>query len=73
MYMVLDCNGKPAGNPKGYRTYRGARIQSESRHGKAYRDIWSAYWTRYTNDMKEYADNVDRHGRLVYTIKLIEG
>lgn len=43
-FFIYDCNNKVVGNPHGYRTMRGARQQAESRHGKAYRQIWQAYY-----------------------------
>jgi len=45
-FYIYDCSGKVVGNVKGYRTFRGANAQQNTRGTKAYREIWRAYDTR---------------------------
>ena len=35
MYFIFDCLGNIVGNPRGYRTLRGAKIQQDSPKSKA--------------------------------------
>ena len=61
MWYIFDCSGKVAGNPKGYKTHRGANAQARTINSNAWHDIMSA---RYE----------DTSGTtLVYRIELIEG
>jgi hypothetical protein len=46
MYYIYDCNGEVIGNPKGYRTFRGANQQANSRRSKVYPKIWATYEKR---------------------------
>ena len=47
---IRDCNGDIVGNPKGYRTMRGALQQKEQKGSPAYRAIWAAYYARKEKD-----------------------
>ena len=51
--FIYDCNGDIAGNPKGYRTLRGAMQQAQSKHSKTYRELWRRY--------EEREDKTNRH------------
>lgn len=42
-YFIFDCLGNVAGNPKGYRTIKGAKRQANSVRTKAGKQIWEAY------------------------------
>lgn len=44
MYFIYDCNDNVVGNPKGYRTYRGAERQQNS--GKLYSKILDIFVNR---------------------------
>lgn len=44
LYFILDCKGNIVGNPKGYRTIRGAIREQDKKGSKAYQSIWRAYW-----------------------------
>lgn len=45
-FFIRDCNSTIVGNPKGYRTMRGA-VREQNRPGsKAFRAIWEAYDAR---------------------------
>lgn len=35
MHFIFDCLGNIVGNPKGYRTFKGARIQQDNPKSKA--------------------------------------
>ena len=41
-YYIRDCNGQIIGNPRGYRTFRGAS-QQEKRLAPL---IWARYWQK---------------------------
>ena len=43
MFFIRDCNDRIVGNPKGYRTMRGAAAQQHRAGSPAYRAIWRAY------------------------------
>ena len=47
---IFDCMGQIVGNPKGYRTMRGAMQQSEMRKSKAYKEIMANYWKQKAID-----------------------
>ena len=49
-FFIFDCNGDIVGNPKGYRTMRGALRQQDRRGSPAWRAIWTAYDARKTRD-----------------------
>lgn len=63
MYFIYDCKGVVIGNPKGYRTWRGANRQA---NGKT--KIRDLIWSRF------YAANVgvDKSNKVVCHIKLKE-
>jgi hypothetical protein len=42
-FFIFDCNGDIVGNPKGYRTIRGAIQQQSQKGSPAWRAIWAAY------------------------------
>jgi hypothetical protein len=60
MYFILDCNGQTVGNAKGYRTFRGANAQFNSRGSK----VKDLVWARYTQ--KEHGNPPTRP--LVFSI-----
>lgn len=64
MFYIYDCTGKVVGNPNGYRTIKGARQQAESRHAKAYAQIWQSF---YDNENVIPRDSM--RSRLIYSIK----
>lgn len=43
-YYIYDCNGNIVGNPKGYRTFKGANQQQNQKGSPAYRAIWDTYY-----------------------------
>lgn len=49
-FFIFDCNGNIVGNPKGYRTMRGAMQQHDRRGSPAWRAIWAAYEARKIQD-----------------------
>lgn len=53
MFFIRDCNGKVVGNPRGYRTFRGATQQQDMRGSPAHRAIWDAFYAKYTSDVKQ--------------------
>lgn len=42
-YFITDCQGNPIGNPKGYRTPRGAHQVCESRNSRIKSEIWARF------------------------------
>ena len=49
-FFIFDCNGRIVGNPKGYRTIRGAIQQQDRKGSPAWRAIWAAYEARKIQD-----------------------
>ena len=62
-FYIRDCNGVVVGNPKGYRTMRGAMQQASSRYSPVFRVLWRTY---YDNETKN--PNLD----LIYSVALID-
>lgn len=52
MYFIFDCVGNIAGNPKGYRTFKGANKQA---NGKT--KLMSELWRRYLVNKQTNPDN----------------
>jgi hypothetical protein len=46
MYFIRDCNDQIVGNPKGYRTFRGANQQANSRFSKINRELWNRLYDK---------------------------
>lgn len=42
-YFITDCQGNPIGNPRGYRTHRGAMQVCESRNSRIKSEIWTRF------------------------------
>lgn len=49
-FYIFDCYGQTVGNPKGYRTHKGAERQASMKTSKAYGQIWRAYWSKQDTD-----------------------
>jgi hypothetical protein len=64
-YFITDCKGEPVGNPKGYKTFRGASQQANSRRSKVYKEIWQRFYAAETAASKACKD----FPRLVNSIK----
>jgi hypothetical protein len=62
-YFIFDCQLNPVGNPKGYRTHRGAMQQASAKNSKLKYKLWQAL----ENCRKEYPSH-----SLVYKIQLRE-
>jgi hypothetical protein len=45
-FFIYDCEGRIVGNPKGYRTMRGAIQQQDRKNSPAWRAIWAAFDSR---------------------------
>lgn len=60
-FFIRDCNGDIVGNPKGYRTIKGAILQAEQQYSRAYNAIWVNY--------QEKHNSFDPANNLVYSIK----
>ncbi len=43
-FFILDCAGRIVGNPRGYRTIRGAIRESERPGSPAHKAIWTAFY-----------------------------
>jgi hypothetical protein len=59
MYFIYDCNGVVIGNPKGYRTFRGASRQANGKT-KVNNEIWTRFYVR-----------TDKSNNFVNSIKLV--
>ena len=46
MFYIRDCNNRIVGNPRGYRTIRGALAQQNRVGSPAFNAIWDAYYAR---------------------------
>ena len=46
MFFIYDCNNNVVGNPKGYRTHKGAATQTTGIRYPACKAIWAAYEAR---------------------------
>ena len=44
IWFIYDCHGEVVGNPQGYKTFRGANQQANSRHSPVYREIWQRFY-----------------------------
>lgn len=42
-FYIYDCNGRIVGNPKGYRTIKGAIREQDRKGSPAWRAIWASY------------------------------
>lgn len=49
-FFIRDCNGDIVGNPKGYRTMRGALREQNRKGSPAFRAIWAAFERRKKSD-----------------------
>ena len=56
MYFIYDCNKKVIGNPKGYRTFRGATRQQDYNLSSL---IWNTFY-----------DRLNKSDNLISSIKL---
>jgi hypothetical protein len=45
-FYIYDCNGRIVGNPKGYRTIKGAIREQDRKGSPAWRAIWASYDAR---------------------------
>jgi hypothetical protein len=45
-YYIIDCTGKLVGNKKGYKTFRGANQQANSKYSKVCSEIWNTFHNR---------------------------
>jgi hypothetical protein len=45
-FFIRNCMGDIVGNPKGYRTMRGAMVQHDSKKSKVHQKIWADYQAR---------------------------
>ena len=50
MFYIFDCNDNIVGNPKGYRTIRGAQAQTNNHRSKIYCDLWAAFEAQSARD-----------------------
>jgi len=62
MFLIFNCNNSVVGNPKGYRTMRGALQQAESKKSKVFRAIWAAFYA------SEHA-NKESGNNLIYKVR----
>jgi hypothetical protein len=70
MFFIRDCNNAIVGNPKGYRTMRGAEAQTNPRKPVG-RAIWAAYDARETM-YEQTCMPVPLRARSIHSIRLNE-
>ena len=47
MFFIFDCNGAIVGNPKGYRTHKGAERQCKlNGNSKVMQTLWNRFFER---------------------------
>lgn len=51
-FFIRDCHGNIAGNPKGYRTFRGANAQADSVKTTTGRALWATHEAHVTAQEK---------------------
>jgi hypothetical protein len=71
MFFIRDCNDAIVGNPKGYKTMRGAEAQYANKRSAVYRAIWAAV------DARKAAEDaagipLEARGRRICSIRLNE-
>lgn len=66
MFFIFDCDGNIVGNPKGYKTHRGAQRQCNLESSKPTK-IMSLLWDRF-----HYSEQKSTDRRLIYSIKWVE-
>jgi len=49
-FFIFDCNDEIVGNPRGYRTIRGAIQQQNKKGSPAYQAIWQAFYAKKHQD-----------------------
>ena len=64
VYFIRDYDNKIVGNPKGYSTYRGARIAIHCKY-KQHRKLRDYLWEIYDNAVAH-----GHTGNIIYSIKL---
>lgn len=52
MFYIFDCENKLIGNPKGYKTHKGAQRQCENNGSKVKTQIWINFYTPKSADFK---------------------
>jgi hypothetical protein len=62
MFFIFDCNGSIIGNPKGYKTHKGAQTQCE-KQGKIRTAIFTAH------HLREWPLNAVKH---LYAIRWVD-
>ena len=63
-YLITDCNACIVGNPKGYRTFKGAEQQANREGSRA---IWASF--NLQSELLAVAGVLPENG-LIYSIKL---
>ena len=61
-YFIFDCTGTIVGNPKGYRTFKGANIQANRKGTKAHKAIVEAFYrARAANPEHQLIHRIGQH------------
>ena len=72
MYFIYDCNNNVVGNPKGYRTHKGAAMQATKFTAPASKALWAAYDARVNKNDRHfstiYSDNFAHENRTYKTV-----
>lgn len=66
MYFIFDCNGQIVGNPKGYKTHKGAQTQCNLKYDKQTK-IMALLWDRFHAEA-----NMGNKKTRIYSIRWVD-
>ena len=68
MFFIYDCYGNIVGNPKGYRTIKGADKEANRKKGKTFETIWNNFNQKQDEQTKAGLTGHHRDN-LIYSIE----
>lgn len=68
MFFIRDCYDNIVGNPKGYRTHKGADKEANRKSGKTFAAIWNNFNQKQDEQTKAGVTGHQRDN-LIYSIK----
>lgn len=67
MFYIKDCYGNIVGNPKGYKTMRGAKAQADSAKTKIGKQLWAQH-EKHIEEQEKAGKTGWQIDRLIYSI-----
>lgn len=67
MFYIKDCYGNIVGNPKGYKTMRGAKAQADSVKTKIGKHLWAMH-EKHIEEQEKAGKTGWQIDRLIYSI-----